>query len=93
MRLIDINPLVAEGWILARTVPTLYGKTTQTMSLANVERAPDLRPVGRWVKNDEYAWACTCCGGHAGLNGCEDYDLTDYCPHCGARMEADHETD
>lgn len=37
MHLIDIDPLVADGWILARTVPTRYGKTEQTMSLKYVE--------------------------------------------------------
>lgn len=39
MRLIDADALQAEGWILARAVPTRYGMTTQTKSLAYVETA------------------------------------------------------
>lgn len=39
MRLIDADALQAEGWILARAVPTQYGMTTQTKSLAYVEPA------------------------------------------------------
>ncbi len=49
------------------------------------------RKTGRWEYLDYGGfgnWHCTSCRKIAIVNGNEDF-----CPNCGARMEADHETD
>lgn len=66
-----------------------------------LDNAPtiDAEPVrhGHWVKSSEYKgdnisgytdihWVCSECGEEAIVNEWYVYDLTDYCPHCGAKM-------
>ena len=44
----------------------------------------------KWVQRSaeygDYA-QCSLCGKDALLNGGEEYALSDYCPHCGAKMD------
>lgn len=46
-----------------------------------------LRLAGRWEKDSNGIPYCTNCGGQPGLDGSEEYDLSDFCPRCGARTE------
>ena len=46
----------------------------------------ELRSKGKWNKDG----TCSVCGVHGNNIGNEDYPIyaeTDYCPHCGAKME------
>lgn len=50
----------------------------------------DAEPVkrGSWVsESQDSAIYCSECGDSALLNGCEDYEKSNYCPNCGAKME------
>lgn len=56
--------------------------------------AVDVAPVrhGRWEYcPDSEEWAnaylCSICEGHALTDGDYRHELTDYCPHCGAKMD------
>ena len=47
---------------------------------------------GRWVHNEDYEdWAekyvCSECNRNAPSDGDYRHDLTDFCPHCGAKMD------
>lgn len=55
------------------------------------------RKTGRWERHNTYYgddvsgsidpdWRCSECGGQANTNEWFMYDLTDFCPHCGAAM-------
>ena len=55
------------------------------------------RKRGQWVRHNTYHgddttgyidsdWRCSECGGQANVNEWFLYDLTDYCPNCGADM-------
>lgn len=57
---------------------------------------------GKWVRHNTYHgddtsgfvdpdWRCSECGRQAIVNDWFLYDLTDFCPHCGARMEEPRE--
>jgi hypothetical protein len=37
-------------------------------------------------------YECTVCGGILrGLSGCDELNMCNYCPHCGARMDGDED--
>lgn len=53
--------------------------------------AADVAPIrhGHWVKKgrqDNY-WKCSECNGSPLLDKFEREELSDYCPHCGAKMD------
>jgi hypothetical protein len=56
-----------------------------------IETAPTIEPEvrhGRWIDKGDYA-VCTECGGESGTqyDGVEPIPLmTQFCPHCGAKM-------
>ena len=44
----------------------------------------------RWVEREAQrgdAAYCSVCNGVAGLDGSEEYSLTQFCPHCGVKMK------
>jgi len=57
------------------------------------------RPQGEWIRTAEeyigddvsgfydYHWACSECEKEAIINEWNIYELSDYCPHCGAKMK------
>ena len=55
-----------------------------------------LRPNGRWVYNDEYVlwlerYVCSVCNRNALSDGDYRHELSDYCPHCGAKMDLEED--
>ena len=55
------------------------------------------RKTGKWERHNTYHgddvsgfvdpdWRCSECGRQASVNAWFMYDLTDFCPNCGARM-------
>ena len=60
-----------------------------------IEQAPTVTPQvrhGRWIRQvDEYGdpglIMCSACKGHPLQNGCEDDELSPFCPHCGVPMD------
>lgn len=87
MRLIDVSPLMKNGWHLERTGPS--NRLLASMSLADVP-VVDTVPVvhGRWRTEivDGYCYEhCSCCGDFlANKDGVCEFD---YCPYCGAKMD------
>ncbi|MDO5549422.1 MAG: hypothetical protein Q4F79_13180 [Eubacteriales bacterium] len=83
MRLIDaddfklkFNQKDFKGFIFARIIdmqPTIDPES--------------LRPHGRWIKNENGDPACTNCKGEALLDGSEADVYSEFCPHCGAKIE------
>lgn len=57
------------------------------------------RPQGEWIRTAgeyigddvsgfyDYHWACSECEKEAIINEWNIYELSDYCPHCGAKMK------
>lgn len=64
----------------------------------NMPSAQSERKMGHWERDNTYHgddtsgflepnWRCSECGGQANINHWCMYDLTDFCPNCGAKME------
>ena len=96
MKLIDVMPLIKDGWHLSRSGAS--GKRLAMMSLADVPAAEAVPVVhGRWLPQEMptgieafgfkemtvQAFMCSACG--------KSVDVSEghynYCPHCGARMD------
>jgi len=70
-------------------------KAIQSLSSAQQEHKK-----GKWVRHNTYHgddtsgfvdpdWRCSECGKQANINEWLMYDLTDYCPNCGADMRSE----
>ena len=62
---------------------------------AEIECAPTIEPkTGKWINDDDDWWypECSVCGKNA-LEVQERGFKSNYCPHCGARMENSNEDD
>ena len=46
-----------------------------------------LRTEGEWTKEVTDLWHCSLCLHPTLLNGGEEYVLSNFCPHCGAKMK------
>ena len=55
------------------------------------ERVPDITSrTGKWIQSEEWAedYTCSLCGNTAFKDDHGNYNVcTEYCPHCGAKME------
>lgn len=60
------------------------------------------RKIGKWERHNTYHgddtsgfvdpdWRCSECGGQANVNEWFMYDLTDFCPNCGADMRGEED--
>lgn len=95
MRLIDadalkivefIKPLHADGEVQA------YQLGWNDAIDAIIENTPTIEaePIkhGRWVESWGGKWhSCSVCGGIPPFNFKGEDLITDYCPHCGAKMD------
>lgn len=78
-----------------------YGHTGGASVLAQlIDEQPTIQPErkkGKWKRHNTYRgddtsgyvdpdWRCSECGKRANINECFMYDLTDFCPNCGADM-------
>jgi len=57
------------------------------------EQVPDITSrTGRWIQSEEWAedYTCSLCGNTAFKDNHGNYNVcTEYCPHCGAKMDGD----
>ena len=88
MRLIDADALLPnmEQYRCGR------GEYSRMVDVWHIEHAPTIEaePVrhGRWVDKMVRDWHCSECGKKASFDGyCYD-DKPNYCPNCGAKMDA-----
>lgn len=63
------------------------------------ERLPSTEKTGKWIRTAgeyigddisgfyDYHWSCSECEREAIINDWNMYELSDYCPNCGAKME------
>ena len=87
MRLIDADAL--KEYIDTQDTRIFYGCTIAEAVKTLIDEMPSVESkTGRWVQDDPFIKPiCSECGETCvGLHGF-DYSLTDYCPHCGAKME------
>lgn len=55
----------------------------------------DYQPVkrGHWISHGKNSpFTCSCCGSGCLLNYESDWHESDFCPHCGAKMNKENET-
>ena len=80
----------------------LAGLMDGELAIKNLPSAEPEQKRGRWERHNAYRgddtsgyidpdWRCSACGRQANVNEWFLYDLTDFCPNCGAKMEAGHE--
>lgn len=96
VKLIDANALETKAY---STRPATWDDPnggSYVVNVEDIENAPtidpeSLRPCGKWEKRQTNVGEetyCTACGKEAEIlqdgGGCEL--LSDYCPHCGAKM-------
>ena len=83
-------------------IDTLYWVQARVLANALPSVQPE-RKKGRWERHNTYHgddtsgfidpdWRCSECGRQANVNEWFMYDLTDFCPNCGADMRGDNET-
>ena len=83
-RLIDAYALMTTGWHLVRTGES--NKFLASMSLADVPTVDAVEVVhGHWIKKPyrdrhDFEYECSTCSGGSDL-------MTNYCPHCAAKMD------
>ena len=75
-----------------------YGQTDEPIPFETLVsdlrdmKAADVAPVrhGRWIwHSEERGYLCSECGSGCLLNYESDWHKSDWCPHCGAKMEGD----
>lgn len=85
-------------YVLEGAINTLRG---------NIRTFPTIEPerkMGKWERHNtlhgddvsgfvDPDWKCSECGRQANVNAWCMYDLTDFCPNCGARMVQEGEED
>lgn len=98
MRYLDINKTIKAFEEQHGSESTLLNGYNADWILSFIESQPtaDVQEVrhGRWISNDlgGYKWAyyCSECGW---VDGYPFNDRHKYCPHCGAKMDGEWETD
>ena len=86
-RLIDVLPLMTNGWTLIQT--GVSNCVLQTKSLADVPTVDAVEVVhGRWIKSKSMVLSAKCskCKGWVVKHSVNEPDFN-YCPNCGARMD------
>jgi hypothetical protein len=89
----DENPTAESEW---------YGVNWARNTIADLPSAQPERKTGHWERHNIYygddvsgyidpEWRCSECGGQANVNALCMYDLTDFCPHCGADMRGEQD--
>lgn len=91
------SPITEEQWDMIEDVDfdhtdsiTFYTKHGKEVEFVK-------RKTGKWERHNTYHgddvsgfvdpdWRCSECDRQANVNAWCMYDLTDFCPHCGARM-------
>ena len=86
------NPFITDSVktyirISVATMPTIEERKTGKWERHNTYHGDD---VSGYIDPD---WRCSECGGQANVNAWCLYDLTDFCPNCGARMQKGEDND
>lgn len=96
MRLIDADAVNVKQWFAS---PDNRKRMTEALAAAPTIDAETVRH-GRWVKDKERNTYCSVCDCYIPAVHCrqdyqddfsewdEEIDETDYCPHCGSKMDA-----
>ena len=78
-----VDELNRNGYDISNTT-LLRGK----IILSHIPTADAVEVVhGEWVFNQFGEPHCSVCGNYPLQNGDESYALSNYCPHCGAKMD------
>lgn len=93
-RYIDVEPLEdkLKEHIRKTESELMLGALSTFLRVLDITPTADVAPVrhGRWVESFKdnapptlrSRWTCSWCG------NVQTYGITDYCPNCGARMDA-----
>ncbi len=102
MRLIDADALIPKLNSIHKAETQIFGNASWYFAkkcINAVEDAPIIeeQKTGKWIKKSEYVgddisctvvphWSCSICGKEAIINDWYIYELSNFCPHCGAKM-------
>lgn len=92
MRLIDADALKEYRCSICDNRERCEDRETVCSDIAEIDEQPTIEaePVkdGKWIKGKDWdEWFCSVCRNYAYLDYKENPILSDYCPHCGARMD------
>ena len=84
-------PLKGKGSVVDDRYAAWYASCVDQLLEAILALLKDESKRGRWIEEPDRVrhWHCSVCGYVAGI-AARTYK---YCPECGAKMEADNETD
>lgn len=99
-RLIDANELMKnvlqymprdQSDLADSAIPPIENLTVSLLMEIEEAQTIEERKTGKWIrceKDDEFWYECSACKGFPLKNVWNGLDeLSEYCPHCGARME------
>ncbi len=92
MRLIDANALREKAQWMEMPDNQGINFDVRAVSVSSIELAPtiDAEPVrhGRWIwRGNDKGWFCSECESGCLLNMESDWHKSDWCPHCGCKMD------
>lgn len=99
MRLIDADALAEKAYWHGEhpDVGNPFAEGVEAVDMSDIDNAPtiEVEPVrhGRWIDvyGGRYAnakYICSCCGKRAHSDDWK-WELSDFCPNCGAKMRGD----
>jgi len=103
MRTIDADALIEKLRDDAEHMEVEILKLATYAAINDIKHAQTVEPEqkkGKWVQHSTYHgddtsgfidpdWRCSECGRQANVNEWFMYDLTDFCPNCGADMRGE----
>ena len=90
--LIDREALLEEiqSWAVSINNPKMLSREDTLYLIAQVPTISPESPIrhGRWIwHSEERGWLCSECGSGCLLNYESDWHKSDWCPHCGCKMD------
>ena len=86
---------ISREWLMRKATERFYTTNYFNHITAMIEEAPSVtQKSGRWINDKDDMPTCSECGYIPQYDrAIDDYEYSNYCPRCGAKMESEVQTD